>query len=350
VGLYWSQCVTNARVDALAEGNNIRPNIYYTGPNNPVHYPTPTPQHSTVHYTPGNPYTDNITLNVGRDAASYKNRWQYWRENIDSRAGGNPYESLRNVMGWVGLQTSSAAGYQNQFGINLKIPRTPLAIGGGTHNLLADVVSAPSQSGTSTDAGSLSEAMQALLSEATQALSLNQGEYTMLIADLPAHTVDAPAMVLFAQANVTQAQRPHVLGVCALSKVIRDAPGSGDVGLSPALYANAYYFKVKNSQNEKINSAAAQVTVLKSPKHGRLEPNLDGDWKHPTYIPADGYEGNDVFVLQVQGNGHTVQLNYFVYVSEDTGADMFSNKNCKGVAWTISRVKRNTSRRDKLPL
>ena len=336
-GLYWSQRVTNTRVDALDEGNSTPPNIYYTGPNDPVHYLTPTPQHNKINYGSGNPYTDNITLNVGQDVASYTSRWQFWRDNIASRADGNTFESLRSVMGGVGIQTSSAAGYQSQFGINLKIPRTPLAIGEGTHNLAADTVGALTQSGNTTNLDSFSDTMQVLLSEAKQALNFKQGDYNMFIADLPVQTNSMPAVVLIAKADVTQAQRTHVLGVCELAKVNIEAPGSGFVGLSPVLYANAYYFNVKNSKNDKIDIATAKVSILKSPKHGRLESNANVDPQHPTYIPAKGYEGNDAFVLQVEGNGETVQLRYFVYVSEDAGAEMFSNKNCKGIAWKISQ-------------
>jgi hypothetical protein len=92
-------------------------------------------------------------------------------------------------------------------------------------------------------------------------------------------------------------------------------------------------------------TAGFRVTVLNGSKYGRLisTPQPNAAWEYLTYILAKGYEGYDAFVLQVEGNGQTVQLRYFVYVSEDTGADMFSNKNCKGIAWKISQTTPDTS-------
>lgn len=190
-GLYWSQRVTNPRADALDENNHTPPNFTYTG----------TAPNLVPHYVPGNPFTDSITLNVGRDVASFRARWQYWRDNVGlAYTGGNPYESMREALTRVGIKTINATDYESQFGIALQVQK-PLEIGGGIHPLMAETIK--NDAALPADIV-LDDPMQALLTDAKNALGFNEGEYTMFIADQPNVPPSTPPVVMMAQANSNQ--------------------------------------------------------------------------------------------------------------------------------------------------
>jgi hypothetical protein len=201
--------------------------------------------------------------------------------------------------------------------------------GGGTDALMA----APVSSDTAAPADIvLTEPMQALLTEARKTLGFNDGEYTMFLATQPDTPPSRPSVVMVAKANYNQqvaAKRGHVLGVCDL---VNTGSGSGQAELAPTLEAN-YYF---NSPIAKINPGTAKVTILQQPKHGRLENDSGSNWWYSRYLPNEGYLGNDSFVMQVEGNGYTVKIHYFMYVTDDMGATIFENKACKGDDWKIS--------------
>ena len=173
--------------------------------------------------------------------------------------------------------------------------------------------------------------MQALLTEAKNTLGLSEGECTMFIADVPSSPPSMPAIVMVAQSNASQqtaTKREHVLGVCKLVNLMELA----QVDLAPLVYVNNYYFN-----DRKIDSATANVTVIQQPKHGHVEIYSAHGWTGSFYRPNDGYLGNDSFVMQVEGNGFKVRLQYFVAVAVDDTATAFNlNPACKGGYWKIS--------------
>jgi hypothetical protein len=236
--LYWSQRVSNARADALDENNTAPPPITYTEPNHVPHYVVGT-----------NSYTDNITRRIGRDVASYVTRFTDWQRNVLlAHTGGNPYESMRDVLNRVGIKAVNAPSYQNQFGIALHVQK-PVEIGGGIHALMAEPVD--NDTAVSTDIVP-AEPMQALLTEARNTLGFNEGEYTMFIAAQPDTPPSVPSVVMVAQANPNQqaaTKREHILGVCELVEM----RGAGQAGLTPVVYANGYFsrhwFSLTNLQH-----------------------------------------------------------------------------------------------------
>lgn len=155
-----------------------------------------------------------------------------------------------------------------------------------------------------------------------------------MLIDYPATEAWQPPVVVIAQAGAAQMQRPSALGVCGVVNV--DPTGTGQGDMEPVLYANSYYFKIRNVADNKIDDATAKVSMVTLPKHGRVEPVMKGgDLRDPRYLPDDGFLGNDSFVLQVEGGGYVVQLHYFFYVTNDSSASANPERACKGNVWKI---------------
>jgi hypothetical protein len=145
---------------------------------------------------------------------------------------------------------------------------------------------------------------------------------------LPALANDVGLHNSSAQPTRAATQREHALGVCELVSLT----GSAQADLSPMVYVNNFYFN-----DAKIDYATAIISTLQQPKHGHLESDSDGNWAGAKYLPNEGYLGNDSFVMQVEGNGYTVKLQYFVAVaSDDTKAAFNLNSSCTGSYWKIS--------------
>jgi len=234
---------------------------------------------------------------------------------------------MRDVLNRLGISSTNPAGYQNQFGITLHVQQ-PVEIGGGMHALMAG---SPQVGDTVPMDSVLNAPMQALVTEAAKTLGFNEGETTMLIADIPNAQPSMPAIVMVAQANTGQqiAKDGHVLGVCDVVNV----NGNGQARAYPVTLANAYF----HTHDATIDPGTAKITILQQPKHGSLEPNSRGDWWDAKYVPQDGYLGNDSFVMQVEGSGYTVKLKYFIAVTNDFGITENPNPICKGQIWKISQ-------------
>lgn len=125
----WQQDLgLNIRADALDETDASPPVFTYSEPG-----------HKIRGYVPGNPYTDKITRKIAGDVPSFDNRWKSWRNNITlERTGGNPYESVQDVLDRVGIHTVNAKGYKSQIGLQLQV-RKPLEIASSVVALIADV-------------------------------------------------------------------------------------------------------------------------------------------------------------------------------------------------------------------
>jgi predicted chitinase len=313
---FWSIHNKNNNADILNENATTPPNL------------TPLPAKPNVpYYHVGNQYTDLITQGIATAVGSFSIRFNYWRANVsNAHTGGNPYESMIDVLNRVGINAVNTQGYQSQFGISLHVQK-PLEIGGGIHSLMA----APIKNDAAAPADIvLSEPMQTLLTDARNTLGFNEGEYTMFIAAQPDAPPSMPSVVMVAQANISQQAaivREHVLGVCDLVNMT----GEGQADLFPVINVNGGYFNTA-----KIDRSTAKISIIQQPKHGRLEPtNSDGDWTDSRYLPNDGYLGKDSFILQVEGNGYTVKIHYFLLVTDDQGVTW--NPNCtKGATWKIS--------------
>jgi len=313
----------NTKADDLNESNITEPSIT-------------TDADGKKHYHPGNPYTDTITKRIATDVNSFKARWGNWQKNVGyAYTGGNPYESMRDVLNHIGFQGVNAQGYESQFGITLR-KRTPVEI--VNHPLMADSINNGVAVSTNI---MLDQPMQELLTEAKNTLGFNEGEYAMLIADMPNIAPSTPTVVMIAKAESNQqtvTKHELILGICELLNLDSN---NNQVDASPIVYANAYFAVAANdypkAHTAKINYVTAKVKVLQQPEHGYLEPTMqDGDWRDTRYIPSEGYMGNDFFELQVEGNGYAVKLNYFVSVTNQFEYKV--NEACLGKSelWKIS--------------
>jgi len=208
-------------------------------------------------------------------------------------------------------------------------------IGGANHALMAESIQ--NDSAAPIDSV-LIERMQRLLTQAKNALGFNEGEYTMLITDIPNTSPSMPAVVMMAKADTDQQipkpRQLHVLGICDLV----NPRLSGQADVRPVMYVNSYMSTTKLI--DYIDKKTATVTILQQPKHGYLESiTQDGDWANSRYLPNDGYIGEDYFVMQVEGNGYKVELRYFIAVDDDMGLTSNPNPVCKGglyKEWKIS--------------
>jgi len=158
----------------------------------------------------------------------------------------------------------------------------------------------------------------------------------MFVADVPDFPATAvPTTVLLAETSSGAAagtRHEHVLGMCEL---VNTHHSGATASFSPVLEANSYYFGVKRSDQRVIKNDTAEVRVLQQPQHGRLEM-LGGDWSHGIYLPELGYLGNDIFVVEVKGNGQAVKIKYFLRMVNLEGKNPLENKNCKDLVWKIS--------------
>ncbi|MDP2197107.1 MAG: hypothetical protein Q8K01_00830, partial [Sulfurimicrobium sp.] len=223
------------------------------------------------------------------------------------------YCALR-VLNRMGVKSESAKGYESQFGVNLRMQK-PLEIGGGVHALMAE----PTDANTPMDS-IFGTSMQYLLTEARNTLGLNQGEFAMFVLDQPDMPPSMPTIMVAEKANLGQqlvAGRLSTLGVCEILNLNR----SSQVDVYSTIVANMYF----NTYKAKIDAETAIVRVIRQPAHGSLEPNPG--WNEARYVPNDGYIGKDFFILEVEGNGYKVRLQYFLLVTADDGE--VNNPACK---------------------
>lgn len=159
----------------------------------------------------------------------------------------------------------------------------------------------------------------------------------MFIMDVPNIPVqEPPLMVADASAAQNTAQKyDRVIGVCHLSANPYD-PTSAQNTMSPPLAVKNYYY---NYEKYKIQGPSS-VSVLKMPEHGKLSDEGGGSY---SYLPEEGYLGNDRTTLLVEVGGKKVRMEYFfrvmTSVHEGEGVDPYED-NCpeKVRVWKISSI------------
>jgi hypothetical protein len=73
-------------------------------------------------------YSKEVSLKVGLDRSSFRNRYDYWEKIVNaSTQGGNPYENINSALGKLGFTVSPGSSYEQKFGMVLS-PPGPLAI------------------------------------------------------------------------------------------------------------------------------------------------------------------------------------------------------------------------------
>jgi VCBS repeat-containing protein len=188
--------------------------------------------------------------------------------------------------------------------------------------------------------------MQDLLAQAQAELDLQQGEFAMLIPDMPNMPPQTPTIVMLAQTNQAQDSTrtaERILGVCGIidNEARKDAngeiyPNSGDF-YAPSEVVS--YFQEYEHRHDLTTEDidAAKTTILSQPKHGTLteDSTLSGRY---WYSPKVGYVGKDSAEILVEIKGMKVKVRYFFHATEYNEPNAYEDY-CeqRGGQWKISQ-------------
>jgi hypothetical protein len=159
--------------------------------------------------------------------------------------------------------------------------------------------------------------MQTLLAQAQTEFNLQEGEFAMLIPDMPAAPPQSPAIVMIAQTNQAQdstKKDARVLGVCEVIANEKESfPNVSDIYTVSA--ATMYLVNYENRRDiTQKDELAAKTSILRQPTHGTLkESSLPGSF---IYAVDAGYVGNDSADILVEVKGVKVKVRYFIHVTE----------------------------------
>lgn len=165
----------------------------------------------------------------------------------------------------------------------------------------------------------------------------------MIIADVSVIAASSLPSVMAVQAAAIQsaaANRPHIIGVCSYVQLFPD--GDDQERITPVVVAQSYHGSSDLGGN--INSATATVRLIQPPQHGKLMIHDDlgewtteiKDWSDTEYVPDKDYKGNDFLIMEVEDNGVTVQVHYFLSVKTGSTAGNPACKDHEYAPWDIS--------------
>lgn len=288
---------------------------------------------------------DKISTAVGGTEPA--DRWNNYTLNMDKiRKGGNPYEEMTDALKKLGITTKSATNYETQFGISLA-KRTRVGIQ-ASHLIMAD---------TPIIKKSVLDRASALVAQAQKNLNLNEGEFTMWLADAPTNTISPPAIYL--TANVSSAQvaggdTSHKLGVCKIVAGVEAFYPMFDAVNYFASYTHIFNssefanFEYYSDGSERKDTS---IRIIEQPKHGSIILNYvdETGYTHPDYhyTPDEGYEDFDYFVMEVKAGDNMVQINYTIQVNNldeprtrvhDDGQVVPYDDSCPQEMWRISTI------------
>ncbi len=121
--------------------------------------------------------------------------------------------------------------------------------------------------------------------------------------------------VLIAQASDTTqigsktqvaSQKKRILGVCEIVNGAGEVP-EPKTEISPGTKAGGYMYDCEGKDLWFVTNP--KTIIIESPKHGRLEQGY--------YYPDKGYYGNDSLIAQVEENGVSVEVRFFIHVLEE---------------------------------
>ncbi|WP_374349917.1 hypothetical protein [Chitinimonas sp.] len=176
-----------------------------------------------------------------------------------------------------------------------------------------------------------------------------------MVIDNMAIMPESAYIVFVAQAGRQVSSRPaagHTLGVCVVMRNDLHDLESTDLGkIFPSGLIDvrsdvlAYFEKFKGMDVGQWHGSMGPIDkvtqkVIKEPDHGRLVPSTEplGGF---AYIPNSDYVGGDHLIVQASVNGYTVQLRYYIHVSEPESYPSY--KDCskfhptKGIIWKLSQ-------------
>ncbi|WP_162084669.1 tandem-95 repeat protein [Sulfuriferula nivalis] len=289
--------------------------------------------------TPANDATAfrKVSAGIATDSGSFGARFDWYAKIIMPLAqdGGNPYESMQQVLQRLGINSTNAAGYEKQFGINLNVStRQPIV--DAPHLLMADGAANPPDSLAASITDPALPAMQSLLAQAQSELNLQPGKFAMLIPDMPAAPPQTSPIVMIAQTNQTQdstKKAERVLGICSVIDNEERTGKNGEIypntqELFPVGNAGDYLLNYEHRNypsTEDINSA--KVTILKGPKYGTFISEALPIGGVYIYSPNAGYVGKDSVEVLIEIKGIKVKVHYFIHVLEYGEKDAY-DANC----------------------
>ncbi len=227
----------------------------------------------------------------------------------------NAYGNMSQVLKSLGIFSTQKTGYSTKLGISLnkRVLQTvrPLE----THLVAQSSLDMKPFSDLITD------------DEMQTELYVQIGEVDMLVLDSPGTPPQVSPTFIHTQAtqSVVAMDRNFAIGVCHLSPTAKQMSLENDkkgyysllVRLqSTSAFAEEPYLV----PNLNIDHERATVTVLKSPKHGRLSQDLSPG-KAISYYPDRDYSGEDKVIFSVNIEGRDVKMVYFIKVNAKYDVD-----------------------------
>ena len=267
--------------------------------------------------------------------------------------GGNPYESMREVLAKLGIKTTGQSSFEGQFGIAVRPPtKLPTPITSTPHKLVTETIVRPVLQSQQPGADYLQQsAMHDLVMQAQSELGFEPGGFNMLTLDIPDLPYQTSNVVLVAQANQKTSggtKAEHVMGVCyVVANVPEDIThyDAGDFPSQTLVYpyeaVSAYFSEF---QHRDINIYYGNVgtidkstsVIVQQPKRGILVHTGRGDYDAYYYKPDAGYFGKDSAVIQAEVNGHKVKIQYYFHSLDTRTYQQSEVCGKKGWIWKIS--------------
>lgn len=282
----------------------------------------------------------NIThaINVGNLKADV--RWGSYKDNVSHLLkGGNPYESMRSVLARLGVSTTAAKDYEQQFGLKLSA-RKPVQIGGQTPAKLMAAETNPvrvaSQSSlTAVQQASIFEQAEPALAQLRQS---SEEQSAMWIPDgqLAASLLAGITTAAVAMAPA-QAADNYAVGVCRVDRLTEDGIASG-TRVSPIVNADSYWLRyhANDARHQGFDFSGAKVTLLAMPEHGNViyeDDRLAVELQTYHYSPTDGFVGADHFSVLIEKDGVKVRIEYVVEMIERNDSPV---NYCNPETWKIT--------------
>jgi hypothetical protein len=253
---------------------------------------------------------------------NYDDRLAKYKIAKEAVTATNAFGNMSEMLSALGIHSSNKAGYNTQFGLVLN-QQNPVEIGPPTQRLLA------SEEQVLLDSPSLASTLQA-------DFELDMEGLDMVFFVMPdAAPVQVVETVLAAKAPTTTASskvRKMTYGICNLFYANEgNLPPYNPVGIVPFMidFLSPEIQKALDTRfpgggpgvdwdwyAEWENSL--KVTILRAPKHGKVN-HIDGTgYPSYTYLPDEGYLGKDRLDLLVEGKddlGRPIAMTFRYYIN-----------------------------------
>ncbi|MGQ0710116.1 MAG: matrixin family metalloprotease [Rhodoferax sp.] len=261
-------------------------------------------------------YSREVSLRVGQDRKSFKPRYDAWQRvvinafntNSNSSTTGNSYESMQFVLNHLGFVSRNAIAHEGKFGVTLR-PQTSIAIQSGVQQLMDEHVMPNGLDGI----------------EGNARLQPEYLEKEMSLSDTPADHMyfSASPTVMQVAAQNSASERAVKVVECGVV-----APRSGGVYSVSAFFDafNSVWNKNGDLKTYPGPDLSTVSRVLSSPKHGQLDKQSASEFN---YIPGEGFEGKDSFVIRVESAGRAPVVIHYKVMVFTSGADWGWEHDCK---------------------